>query len=96
MRFSAPVQTGLGTHRTSFSMHTGPFPGIKQPGRGVNHSPLSNAEVKEMVELYLCSLSVPSWHVGRCECYVLYIDDIQFHVPPALIIVRIRAVGAHW
>ena len=31
------------------------FPGVKRPGRGVNHPPLSNAEVKERVELYLCS-----------------------------------------
>ena len=28
------------------------FPGVKRPGRGVNHPP-SNAEVKERVELYL-------------------------------------------
>jgi len=29
------------------------FPGIKQPGRGVDHPPSSSAVVKERVELYL-------------------------------------------
>ena len=31
------------------------FPGVKRPGRGVNHSPPSSAEVKERVKLYLYS-----------------------------------------
>jgi hypothetical protein len=34
-------------------MVTGSFPGIKRPGRGVNHPPQSSAEVKERVELYI-------------------------------------------
>jgi hypothetical protein len=29
--------------------------GVKRPGRGVNHSPPSSAEVKERVQLYLTS-----------------------------------------
>ena len=33
------------------------FPGVKRPGRGVDHPPLSSAEVKERVELYLYSPS---------------------------------------
>ena len=42
------------------------FPGVKRPGRGVNHLPSSSARVKERVELYLYSPSVPSWPVlGR-------------------------------
>jgi hypothetical protein len=28
-----------------------PFPGVKRPGRGVDHPPLSSTEVKETVEL---------------------------------------------
>jgi hypothetical protein len=36
------------------------FPGVKRPGRGVNHPPPSSAEVKERVQLYLFSLSGPS------------------------------------
>jgi hypothetical protein len=39
------------------------FPGVKRPGRGVNHLPSSNAEVKGRVELYLYSPSRPSWQV---------------------------------
>ena len=35
--FSAPVQTGPGTHLASFTMGTGSFQGIKRPGRGVDH-----------------------------------------------------------
>jgi hypothetical protein len=31
------------------------FPGVKQPGRGIDHPPQSSAEVKETVELYLYS-----------------------------------------
>ena len=31
------------------------FPGVKRPGRGVDHPPPSRAEVKERVELYLYS-----------------------------------------
>jgi hypothetical protein len=52
-RFSAPVQTGPGAHPASYTMGTGSFPGVKRPGRGVDHPPLSSAEVKKRVELYL-------------------------------------------
>jgi len=41
-------------------MGTGSFPGVKRPGRGVDHLPPSSAEVKERLELYLYSLSGPS------------------------------------
>jgi hypothetical protein len=62
-RFSAPIQTGPATHQASYTMGTGPFSGVKRPGRGVDHPPLSRAEVKERVELYLFSLFGPSWPV---------------------------------
>jgi hypothetical protein len=39
------------------------LPGVKRPGRGVEHPPPSSAEVKERVELYLYSSSGPSWPV---------------------------------
>jgi hypothetical protein len=42
---------------------TGSFPGVKQPGRGVDHPPPSSAQVKERLELYLYSPSGPSWPV---------------------------------
>ena len=45
-RFSAPVQTGSGAHPASCTMGTGSFPGVKRPGRGVDHPPTSSAEVE--------------------------------------------------
>ena len=56
-------QTGPGAHPTSCTMGTRSFPGVKRPGRGVDHPPSSSAEVKERVELYLYSLSGPSWPI---------------------------------
>jgi hypothetical protein len=63
VRFSAPVQTGPGSHRASYTMGTGSFPGVKRPGLGVDHPPPSSAKVKETVELYIYSPSGPSWHL---------------------------------
>jgi hypothetical protein len=37
--------------------------GVKRPGRGVDHPPTFSAEVKERVELYMCSPFEPSWPV---------------------------------
>ena len=62
-RFSAAVQTGPGAHTASYSMDTGSFPGVKRPGRVVDHPPPSSAEVEERVELYLYSRPEPSWAV---------------------------------
>jgi hypothetical protein len=39
------------------------FQGVKVPGRGVDHPPLSSAEVKEKVELYL----YPLWAFMACS-----------------------------
>jgi hypothetical protein len=50
------------------------FPGVKRPGRGVDHPPSSTAGVKERVELYLYSTSGPSWPVlGRTLPYFIII-----------------------
>jgi len=38
-RFSAPVQTLPGGHPASYTMGTGSFPGVKRPGRDVDHPP---------------------------------------------------------
>jgi hypothetical protein len=35
------------------------FPGVERPGFGFDHPPPSSAEVKERVEIYLYSISVP-------------------------------------
>jgi len=49
VRFSAPVQTGPGAHPASYTMDTGSFPSVKQPGHGIDHPPPSSAEGKERV-----------------------------------------------
>jgi hypothetical protein len=51
-KFSVPIQTGSENHPASCTIETGSFPGVKRPGRGVNHPPPSSVEVKEKVELY--------------------------------------------
>jgi hypothetical protein len=65
VRFSAPVQTEPGAHPALYKMGTGSFPGVKRPGRGVDHPPPSSVDVKERVELYIYSPSGPSWLVIR-------------------------------
>ena len=64
--FSTSVPTSPGAHPSSYTMSTWSFPGVKRPGRGVDHPPPSSAEVEGRVELYICSPSGPSWPVlGR-------------------------------
>ena len=46
---------------TSYTTVTESFPGVKRPGRCVDHPPLSRAEFKERVELYLYFPSGSSW-----------------------------------
>jgi hypothetical protein len=65
VRFSTPIQTGPETHTASYTMGTSSFPGVKRPGRDIDHPPPYSAGVKERVELYLCSPSGPSWPVIR-------------------------------
>jgi hypothetical protein len=75
--FSAPVQTGCGVDPASYSMGTESYPGLKRPGRGV-YPPPSCAEVKERVELYLYSLSGPSWSVvGGTVPIIVYLFKIM-------------------
>jgi hypothetical protein len=65
-RFSAPVQTSPRVNPVSYTMGTGSFSGVNQPGRGVDHPTQFSAEVKEKVELYIFSPSGSSWPVlGR-------------------------------
>jgi len=62
-RLSASAKTGPGANLASYTMSTGSFPGVKRPGRGVDHPPSCRAEVKERVELYLYSPFDHSWPV---------------------------------
>ena len=50
-------------------MGTGSFLGVERPGRGVDHPPLSSAEVKERVELYLYFPSGQNF--APCLCHIL-------------------------
>ena len=69
---SAPIQTGA--HPASHTVNTGSFWGaLKRPRHGVKHSPPSSAEVKERVELYLCSHSMPSWQVRESTLLSMFI-----------------------
>jgi hypothetical protein len=63
--FSAPVQTGPGAYQASYIISTRSFPGIKKPGRRVDHPTPSRAEVNERVYLYLNSPYGPSNLVQR-------------------------------
>jgi len=46
-RFSTPVQTGSEAHPASYTMGTGSFPGVKRPGRGVDHPPHLASRLKK-------------------------------------------------
>jgi hypothetical protein len=79
-RFSATVQTGPGAHTASCTMSTESFPGVKRPGRGVDHPPPSSTEVKERVELYLYSPSGLSWPVVGRTLPLLYTRRVDLHI----------------
>jgi len=76
-RFSTPGQTGPGAHPASYTMGIGSLPGVKRPGSGFDHQPLSSAKVEGRVELYICSLSGRSLSVlgwpSVYFCFLLYI-----------------------
>ena len=55
--FPASVQTVPGAQTAFHTMGTGSFPGVKGPGRGLEHPPLSSAKVKERAKLDLYSLT---------------------------------------
>jgi hypothetical protein len=61
--FSAPVQTGPWAHPASCKVRTGSLSGGKAAGAWSRTPTPSSADVKERVELYLYSLSGPSWPV---------------------------------
>jgi hypothetical protein len=61
--FPRPSRAALGPTQPPRHRVPGRSRGVKRPGRGVDQSPTSSAEVKERVELYLYSASGPSWLV---------------------------------
>ena len=100
-RFSAPVETGCEAHPASYTMGTGSFPRLKRPVRGVDHPPLSSAEFKDRVELYLYSTSGPSWPVLEWTLPFVHLVVCRTTGPKplpkrALHIVRSRASSFKW
>ena len=57
--FTHQSRPALGPTQRSYTMGTWSFPRVKRPGRGIEHS--SSGDVKERVDLYLCSPSGSSW-----------------------------------
>ena len=96
-RFSAPVQTGPGTYPASCTMGTGSFPGVKRPGRGVDHPPSPKRRGHERVGLYFYSPSGPSWPVtGRTLLFKVTTERnckgrvmLLYHVLTAKVTVRL-------
>jgi len=54
-----------GAHQASCTMGNRSFPGVKKPGMVLTTHPPSIPKFKKRRELYLYSLSVPSWQVIR-------------------------------
>ena len=57
-RFSAPVQTGPGTHPASYTMGNVSFLGVKRPGRGSDHP---SPYLARMIKEGRTTPQVPSW-----------------------------------
>ena len=66
--FRTRPDRSFGPSSLHYSGYRVSFPGVKRPGRGVDHPPPLNAGVKERVEIYLC---FPLWDFVAC-CGVKY------------------------
>ena len=51
-KFSAPIQTSPGAHPASSIMGTGSLPGVKRPGRSVDHPPHLTPRLKKEKSFY--------------------------------------------
>jgi hypothetical protein len=61
--FPHPSIPALGPTQPPIQWVQGVVPGLKRPGRGVDHPSPSIVEVKERVELHIYYPSGPSWPV---------------------------------
>jgi hypothetical protein len=63
----APVQTGPGAHPASYTIGTESFPGVKRPGRDVDHPP-PTSKIKAVPKQARCgpegsrSFRLPDFH----------------------------------
>jgi len=69
--FTRTFTLGLWPNQPPIKRVAGSFPEVKQPGRGVDHPPTPDDEVKERVEPYFSSRSVHSWPIQGYTSYCL-------------------------
>jgi hypothetical protein len=62
MQVEDEIFRAWGPHSLLYNGYRVSFPGVKVPGRGVNHSSLSRSEVKERIEPYSYSNHTPGLH----------------------------------
>jgi len=85
--FPHPSRPALGPTQPPTQWVPGCSWGIKWQGRGVDHLPAPNAEVKERVELYLYSPCGHSWPFLWWTLLYLY---------PILTKMSLRSTSCHW
>jgi len=75
--FSAPVQTGPGAHPFSYTMGTGEFSGVMQPGRDSGHSHTSSAEAIERLGITLLPSGTLCPVLGRAlPLFLHYVKEV--------------------
>ena len=80
--FPHPSRPALGPTQSSTQWEPGLSPGVKRPGRGVDHLPPSSAEVKEKVELYFYSpLGLRGLFQGELYLYFYHLNIILLSMP---------------
>jgi hypothetical protein len=63
IEFSTPDKTGPGVRPASYTMCTGSFPGVKRPGRGVDHPPHLALRLNKEYSIPL----LPLWNFVACS-----------------------------
>jgi hypothetical protein len=66
--FTTASRTAMGPTQSPIQWVPGALSlGVKQLGREADYSPPSSAKIKDFVELYLNSPSMPSWHGAQLK-----------------------------
>ena len=78
--FPHPTRPSLGPTQPPVQWVPAAFPGLKRPRRGADHQPPSSAEVKERVELYICSPFGPSWPVFGVTFIFTFTCHVKWNV----------------
>ena len=69
-------RTGPAAHAACCTVDTGPFSGVKRPGRGVVHPPPFSDEVKESSYISAPPLGLPDLFQGESSL-IIYIFNID-------------------